>query len=467
MKTILVSLLFGSAVVFAETNIPSGTGFQPVRLDSLGERSVFDITETHQTGWKPVPLTPALINQLAEELRTNNPALAAAAARTNAAARAVDAVRTWEDPMARAGYMFSDDPAMMRSGDGDLLYGVEQKLPLWGKPEAMRRVARAELNVEMAGSDLKFQTLRSDLAKVLFRTALASETVAIGELDLAWVEKMQAAADARYRSGGGSLSEVLRLQNEHARRADQLTTSRAQLRQDEFTMNRMLNRAPDFAWPKLELPAVATPVVYSEKLVRLARDYAPQLRKMRGEVRVAEAAVDKTRRERHPEVSVGADTRNDSSNGDWRQTEVMVSFSLPWLNRGRYRADLAREEAKRTAAEFDVTDMELAVREEVHGLTVKIDSARREALLYRDEIIPRSEQALAVAQSAWSSGNGMFLDVLEARRMLLEARLMSARAVTEQWQMLSELVLCCGLADMEALQMLGKQLGLPTGETKP
>jgi hypothetical protein len=47
----------------------------------------------------------------------------------------------------------------------------------------------------------------------------------------------------------------------------------------------------------------------------------------------------------------------------------------------------------------------------------------------------------------------MFLDVLEARRMLLEARLMSTRAVAEQWQMLSELVLCCGLADMEALQM--------------
>jgi outer membrane protein TolC len=102
--------------------------------------------------------------------------------------------------------------------------------------------------------------------------------------------------------------------------------------------------------------------------------------------------------------------------------------------------------------------MELAVREEVHGLTVKIDAARREALLYRDEIIPRSEQALASAQSAWQSGTGMFLDVLEARRMLIESRLMSARAVTEQWQMLSELVLCCGLADLEALEMLNNNV---------
>ena len=51
--------------------------------------------------------------------------------------------------------------------------------------------------------------------------------------------------------------------------------------------------------------------------------------------------------------------------------------------------------------------------------------------------------------------------------MLLEARLMSARAVTEQWQMLSELVLCCGLADLEALQMLNNQTESQDGDTKP
>ena len=41
--------------------------------------------------------------------------------------------------------------------------------------------------------------------------------------------------------------------------------------------------------------------------------------------------------------------------------------------------------------------------------------------------------------------------------MLLDGRLMHARAVAEQYQMLSELVLCCGLGDMEALQMIGAQ----------
>ena len=43
--------------------------------------------------------------------------------------------------------------------------------------------------------------------------------------------------------------------------------------------------------------------------------------------------------------------------------------------------------------------------------------------------------------------------------MLLEGKLMYARAVAEQYEMLSELVLCCGLGDLEALQMLNNQNG--------
>jgi hypothetical protein len=75
-------------------------------------------------------------------------------------------------------------------------------------------------------------------------------------------------------------------------------------------------------------------------------------------------------------------------------------------------------------------------------------------LLYRDQVIPRSELALASAKAMFESG-GALRDVLDARRMWLEGKLMYSRAVAEQYEMLSELVLCCGLGDLEALQMIG------------
>ena len=197
-------------------------------------------------------LTPALVNQFAEEMRTNHPALAAARARTNAAAAGVAAVRSWEDPVVRLGGMAASED--FRASDGDIIYGAEQKLPLWGKPDFARRVARAELEVENANADYRFQILRSDLAKAMFRAGLTERIVAIGEQDLAFVQVMNEAVDAKYRAGAGTQVEVLQLQNERAKRATQLQTDRGKLAHEHVALNRFLNRDMNSPWPSLELP---------------------------------------------------------------------------------------------------------------------------------------------------------------------------------------------------------------------
>ena len=410
-------------------------------------------------------VTPAFVNQLAEEMRTNHPALLAASARTNATSESVAAVRTWEDPKVLLGGMASDQA--MRAENGDIIYGAEQKLPLWGKPGLAKRVARAELAVETANADYRFQILRTELAKTLFRSALAEQVVAIGQQDLAWLQTMAEAANAKYEAGQATLVEVLQVQNEQAKRATQLQTDQENLAHDRVSLNRLLNRDLQSPWPQLELPAVAGPVRFNPKLVSYASNFEPKLRMMREQINQATAMVDSTRRSRMPDVSAGAISRNYSGNGEWRQAEFMLSFSLPVFNTRKYRADVRRDEAKLRAAELDAADYELSLREELHALTVKIDAGRREALTYRDDIIPRSESALSSARSGWESGRNSFRDVLDARRMLLEGRLMYARAVSEQYQMLSELVLCCGLGDLEALQMIGVVPEVENGKAKP
>jgi outer membrane protein TolC len=405
-------------------------------------------------------LTPQFVNALAEEARTNNPALLAAGARTEAAAANVASVRGWEDPMVMLGGMFAD--SMMREEDGDLLYGVQQKLPLFGRPRAMRRMAERERAVMEADRDAMFQERRRDLAQALFRTAYLQRAADIGSEDLAWLASMVRTTEDRYRVGETPQTYLLRLQNEHARRADAFLTDQRRVVEALAGVNRLLGRPIDSAWPRLRLPPVADEVTYNERLVELALAQEPRLQTLREAVRVADAAVELSRRMRSPEVIAGVEARNYTGNGDFRQAMVTLSVSLPWLNGGKYGQDIRRETARRQAAELDVTDSEWRVREEVRRLTVGIDAARREALLYRDQIVPRSAQALDSAQASWIANRAMFLDVMESRRMLIEARLMYARAVSEQYQMLSELVLCCGLGDLEALVMIGASAPPPT-----
>jgi outer membrane protein TolC len=414
---------------------------------------------------EPVSVTPEFISQLAEQMRANNPAVLAARARTNAASAAVGAVRTWDDPMVLLGGMAADEA--MRADNGDIIYGLEQKLPLFGKPAATRRVARAELDVSVAREDAEFQVRRAGLAVALFRTGLADETIAFGEEDLRWLDTMKQATEARYRSGEATLTEWLQIQNEYSKRAVQLQTDRDKRTQQHVISNRLLGRPLLQRWPQFKLPPLAGQVRYSPQLVRFASQYEPRLRAMREESRAADAMADLTRRERYPEIAAGVESRNYSGNGEWRQAEFVMRMSLPWFNRGKYRSAVERDEAKARAAQFEAVDYEASLQEEIHGLTVKIEAARREATAYHDEIIPRSEAAIQSARTAWETGRGMFRDVLEARRMLVEARLMYLRSVTEQYEMLSDLVLCCGIGDLEALQMIGAAPKSEDGGTKP
>ena len=414
----------------------------------------------------PLRITPELITKFADEMATNHPMLLAARARTNAAAAGVKTVRTWEDPMARVGVMAAE--RMMREEDGDLSYGIEQRLPLFGKPGAMRKMAAAELAVEVAVEDMKFQTLRSDLAKALFRSALADEMLVIAEQDLDWLGVTTKVIEEGYRSGTARLMDLLTLQNEQSKRIVQLKTDRDKQAQALLVVNRFLNRDLAAPWPMLQLPPLAGEIRFSPRLLGYALAKAPELRKMREEIRLTEAAVTVARKERWPEVSIGFENRTYARENDLRSTEFMLGFNIPLGNNSKYRAAIRREEEKRRAVEFETKNFEQAVREEIHGLIVNISAARREAVLYRDQIIPRSEQALASAKAMFESG-GLLRDVLDARRMLLDGKLMYARAVAEQYEMLSELILCCGLGDLEALEMIGAapKSETETGASKP
>ncbi len=399
-----------------------------------------------------VVLTPSYITTLGEELRTNNLALRAAAARRRAAEAHVGSVRTWENPTLRVGAMGASE--MMRATDGDLIYGAEQRLPVFGKPEMARRVARAERATQSATEDYQFQRMRLEMARALFRAALAEETVEIGSQDIVWVETMVSTAEAKYGADQARLNEILQLQNELAIRIAGLATGIDQARISKLNLNRLLGRALEAPWPRLRLPAPAAEIKSSPRLLEFALKYEPQLAVRRRELAQAEAAAKLTGRERLPELSLGAEARSYSGDGEFRQGMVFMSMSIPWFNRATYHNATARDEERANAARLTLADSELTAQEEVHELIARIAAARRQAVLYGDEIVPRERAALRSTQTGWTVKRDRLEDVLEARRRLLESRLRRARYVAEQYEMLSELVLCCGLGDLTALEML-------------
>src|SRR5712692_1871953 len=78
-----------------------------------------------------VVISTDYIDRLVAEARTNNPALKAADSRVRSATLNAEAVRTWEDPTGMFGGSVYGPRGFRASEDGNLAYGLEEKLPLW------------------------------------------------------------------------------------------------------------------------------------------------------------------------------------------------------------------------------------------------------------------------------------------------------------------------------------------------
>ncbi len=408
-------------------------------------------------------VTSDFLNLLAAEARTNAPSLRAERSRVEAARANAAAVRTWEDPMFTLGGMTAR--RSMRADDGDLLVGVEQKLPLFGKPAAARRAAESEVATQQAAETLAFQMLRLEIARQAFKAALADRAVELAQEDVAWLDALVQLAEQQFLVGKAAQVDVIKAQIDRAKRAEQIRTESERRDHERVALNRLLNRDFAASWPRFELPALAESVEFSSRLVDLSLKFEPRLKVLQREVEQAATFAEVTRLKRLPEFGVGVEARSFTGNGEFRQGMVFFNVNLPFWNLDKYRADHARDTAKMRAAEESLADHRLQAAKEVHELITAVAAARREALLYRDQVIPRAELAVASARTAWETERGMFRDVLESRRMLVESRLMFARAVAEQYTMLSQLAFTCGTSDFEALKKQSEKLGEPS--TKP
>ena len=417
-----------------------------------------DVTPSEAT--TVVVITTDYINRLVAEARTNNPSLKAADSRERSATLNAEAVRTWDDPMAMIGGSVYSSRGFNPSEDGNLAYGMEQKLPLWGRPKLTRRVAEAETSMRAAELNYRAGQLRSEITKALLSTALAERVVEIGEQDLAWVEATAKATDNKYRVGQAVVADTVQIQNEVAQRNDTLRTDRLRLAHERFTLNRLLNRDVSSIWPSLQLPPVAPAIPLSAKLLSLALLNEPKLKVLEQEIKQAAASAELTRKMRLPDVSLGVEGRQYSGDGEFRSGMFTLRFSLPFANRDKYRKDYERDKERQKSAEQEREDQVLMVREELHHLAVGIEAMRRAALLHTEEITVRAMQALTSRLSEWEAGRGAFRDVLDARRMLLESELTSVRATAGEHQMLADMLLWTGLENLEALTALANETAL-------
>jgi len=371
-------------------------------------------------------LDAPFLDTLRAGVRTNHPSVAAAQARVLAAESGVRAVRLWEDPMAGLGFMAADRE--MRMDDGDIMFGVEQMLPRRKLYEARKARAGAERAIFEAETRTAALNLETLVAQSAIELALADEMLAIQTNQLAWLESMAANAREKLKDPMANASEPLRIESEVAQERQKIDATERQRTRLVRQLNILLGRGTDEAWPNLRLPesATLTPGL-SEELARLYQ-VNPMLQALLNTAEAAKSEIEVARRERSPIFSVGVES-SVYSGGDFRQATVGAKMTLPWFNKSVYRANTDRAIQQQAAAEKEAEALARRLRGEAVAAHTEAETSARQAKTFSEEVIPRAGKAVESTQNAWISSKASILEVLDARRSLLNARLEERRSV--------------------------------------
>ncbi len=397
----------------------------------------------------PSVISSELVARLASELEESHLAVRSLERLAESEKLNAASTRRWSDPELQVGgavYRYD----FMAAEQGDVFYGVTQKLPIMGKERAARTLAETQADAARTRKGAREAELRRDLAVALLDAAARRVVMERVADDVRWLATQAAIAESRVAAGSESPAMSLRLRNELDRRAVE-RTNHAALHEDALVaVRRLLGRNQPGPDEPYALPAIGPAVTLTPALLRRAEAMEPNVRRSDADVRVARDAIKVTRRSARPDVSLGVQAWHESRTASAAQGFFTLGVSLPWLNRQNYRREVQRDERRLAAAEDQLADARVQVQRDLHALVTRTEVARRDALLQRDVILPRTRQMESTMAAQWTSGRAELRDLLDLRRQRAEAEIAEANAIAAYWSALAEIVVCCGLHTFEA-----------------
>jgi outer membrane protein TolC len=263
------------------------------------------------------------------------------------------------------------------------------------------------------------------------------------------LKHLERVAEAKLR-GGAALAAVTKVQVEIGQLEDRRGTLLDMRRPIVARLNAALNRretAP-LPWPQ-EIRGEQV-VMDEPSLLSWLAENNPEIRGLSFAIAKEERAMARARKDFYPDFTLGlgyivtgdALIPNTVESGK-DPLLVTVTMNLPlWL--GKYRAGVREARARQVAAERARVDRENELGSELQLALYEFRDAERKIDLYRDTLLPLARSALNVTEQSYTAGQGDFLDLVDAQRVLLEFELEYERALSRREQRLAEIEMLVG-----------------------
>lgn len=379
------------------------------------------------SGQPPAP--PALRLSRREaiaEALARNPGLLASKEQVEQARAAVVTATAFADPTLAVDVAGQSKPLNPSSNNSnDIGFGVTFPFP--GKTRLRGQVAKADL----AAAEFTLTQLQQSVAS---QTAQAYDGILVAvrhaedlkqgkELALDFLAKTK----ARFLAGTVPKVDVVKAQVDVSQADNDLIANERSLLTAQANLNRLLGRsggAPIETTDSLEVPAT---IAELEALEKLAQSSRPELRSLEIQRKGADAATRLARKYWAPDINVTF-SRN-AVDGSPTTFTTGVGIGFPIFFRQHLQGEVASAVHHEQELAANVSDVVAQISLDVRTSYANASTALRQAIFLRDELLPEAREVYRVASVSYGLGGTSALELLDAKRTLLDAEKQYADAL--------------------------------------
>jgi cobalt-zinc-cadmium efflux system outer membrane protein len=380
------------------------------------------------------------LGEVTRAVLENNPAIKEAEHRWRAARERVRQANAWDDPRIAGDSRFKRFVDLPPNAMPDQMLSVEQLIPITGKNLVRGRAAAAEaLSVFEKVRRVQLDVI-AKARGTYFQLANAYDQLEINSKNLTSLKQIADISRSRYEAGLESAANVLVAETDYSKLQEVRRDLERNLSDAQSQLNALMNRD---AFALIGLPAGATinqGNLSKSRLHAITLAQRPEVQMARAKIAGEKSKLQLAHRAWIPDpaLMVKGQRYNDAAEAV-SELNAGLSFTVPWVNPGKYSAGVREARANVAAAEQGLE------REQKEGVRLlrdqlaKIETFHHHVELFRDKLVPQAEQAFEATRLSYESGKATFLDWISAQRNLRDIEAMGREHLEHYQSAVAEL----------------------------
>jgi outer membrane protein, heavy metal efflux system len=320
------------------------------------------------------------------------------------------------------------DPVETRVGPQQNIFSLSQKIPFPGKLGLMEDITYADAEGDKWQYNAAVLTLIYNIKLNWYDLYLTDQSLVILKDYYSLLKDFSDAAAAKYATGQGIQSQVLKAQVEHSTIKTRILELQRQRYSLQAALNHLRNRpAVDEIPALLKIDSTFSETPFDDSL-QVLYEKRPEYQASLKAVQQARWQQDLAEKNWFPDLTIQAnyitvaDKNSMAADAGKDAWGVMLGLNLPLWFSGR-NAQVEQSRKNVIMRQQQTENIKNQIQNNIADLKFKAVSTRETIDLYKNILIPQAENSFESALAAYRSGNLGFLELLDAERMLLQLRL--------------------------------------------